>query len=210
MKTKRFVSYTLMALCSSATFSAVSAQNMTDSVSVKKAEGSERNVMLNAADATKPREIQIGLPSEDVNVYENGLPAVYSSAVHKLQYHWRSDASLGEVGLMSPSESAIRTGNIAYSVNSFSKVGQKEFKGILNYRANHFGMQQFDLNVSGGIGDNWRYSGSVYQNFDPGSFDAKFDEYTDRMQMYRAGITRLFGDRGNNTNMPIAVIAEMN
>lgn len=196
MKTRRFASCTLMALCTSATFSAVSAQNVTDSVSVKKAEGSERNVMLNAADATKPREIQIGLPSEDVNVYENGLPAVYSSAVHKLQYHWRSDASLGEVGLMSPSESAIRTGNIAYSVNSFSKVGQKEFKGILNYRANHFGMQQFDLNVSGGIGDNWRYSGSVYQNFDPGSFDAKFDEYTDRMQIYRAGITRLFGDRG--------------
>lgn len=71
-----------------------------DSLEVKKAKGSERNVMLNASDATKPREIQIGLPSEDVNVYENGLPAVYSSAVHKLQYHWRSDASLGEVGLM--------------------------------------------------------------------------------------------------------------
>lgn len=84
--------------------------------------------MLNASDATKPREIQIGLPSEDVNVYENGLPAVYSSAVHKLQYHWRSDASLGEVGLMTPSESAIRTGNIAYSVDSSSKLGQKEFK----------------------------------------------------------------------------------
>lgn len=196
MKTRRFASCTLMALCTSATFSAVSAQNVTDSVSVKKAEGSERNVMLNAADATKPREIQIGLPSEDVNVYENGLPAVYSSAVHKLQYHWRSDASLGEVGLMSPSESAIRTGNIAYSVNSFSKVGQKEFKGVLNYRANHFGMQQFDLNVSGGIGDNWRYSGSVYQNFDPGSFDAKYDEYTDRMQIYRAGLTHLLGNRG--------------
>ena len=48
-----------------------------DSLSTKKADGSERNVMLNAADATKPREIQIGLPSEDVNVYENGLPAVY-------------------------------------------------------------------------------------------------------------------------------------
>ena len=106
--------------------------NDKDTVTVKKAEGSERNVMLNAADATKPREIQIGLPSEDVNVYENGLPAVYSSAVHKLQYHWRSDASLGEVGLMSPSESAIRTGNIAYSVNSFNNLGQKEFKGKLN------------------------------------------------------------------------------
>lgn len=55
-----------------------------DTLSVKKADGSERNVMLNASDANKPREIQIGLPSEDVNVYENGLPAVYSSAVHKL------------------------------------------------------------------------------------------------------------------------------
>ena len=34
----------------------------------------------------------------------------------------------------------------------------------------------------------------MYQNFDPGSFDAKFDEYANRMQMYRAGLTRLFND----------------
>lgn len=172
-----------------------------DSLEVKKAKGSERNVMLNASDATKPREIQIGLPSEDVNVYENGLPAVYSSAVHKLQYHWRSDASLGEVGLMTPSESAIRTGNIAYSVDSSSKLGQKEFKGILNYKANHFGLQQFDLNVSGGIGNNWLYSGSVYQTFDPGTFDVKFDEYADRMQIYRAGLTRLFNNRKGKASL---------
>lgn len=156
----------------------------------------ERNVMLNASDANKPREIQIGLPSEDVTVYENGLPAVYSSAVHKLATHWRSDASLGEVGLLTPSESAIMTGNIAYSVNSFSKTGQKEFKGILNYRANHYGMQQFDLNVSGGIGSGWLYTGSIYQNFDPGSFKIKFDEYADRTQLYHAGITRLLGRKG--------------
>ena len=104
--------------------------------SKKEAEEGERNVMLNASDANKPREIQIGLPSEDVNVYENGLPAVYSSAVHKLAAHWRSDSSLGEVGLLSPSESAITTGNIAYSVNSFSKLGQKNFQGIFNYRTN--------------------------------------------------------------------------
>lgn len=168
--------------------------NEGDTVTAKKVEGSERNVMLNAADATKPREIQIGLPSEDVNVYENGLPAVYSSAVHKLQYHWRSDASLGEVGLMSPSESAIRTGNIAYSVNSFNNLGQKEFKGILNYHANHYGLQQFDMNISGGIGDKWLYFGNVYQVFDPGTFDVKFDEFADRTQIYRAGLTRLFNN----------------
>ena len=85
----------------------------------------ERNVMLNASDANKPREIQIGLPSEDVTVYENGLPAVYSSSVHKLSAHWRSDASLKGTDLMTPSESAIATGNIAYAVSSFSELGQK-------------------------------------------------------------------------------------
>ena len=92
--------------------------------------------MLNASDATKPREIQIGLPSEDVNVYENGLPAVYSSTVHQLARHWRSDASLGQIGLLNPMESAIKTGNIAYSVDSYSNFGQKEFKTIFNYRTN--------------------------------------------------------------------------
>lgn len=84
--------------------------------SVEKNKKEERNVMLNAADANKPREIQIGLPSEDVTVYENGLPAVYSSSVHKLSAHWRSDASLKGTDLMTPSESAITTGNIAYAV----------------------------------------------------------------------------------------------
>ena len=164
----------------------------------KKKKGEERNVMLNASDANKPREIQIGLPSEDVNVYENGLPAVYSSSVHKLAAHWRSDASLGEVGLMTPSESAILTGNVAYSVNSFSKLGQKDFRGVLNYKTNHFGWQNFDLNVSAGIGDKWLYTASMYQNFDPGSFDPQFTDFSDRTQLYHAGLTRLF-DKGKLT-----------
>ena len=157
----------------------------------------ERNVMLNAADANKPREIQIGLPSEDVTVYENGLPAVYSSSVHKLSAHWRNDASLGQTGLMSPSESAIATGNIAYSVTAFSDLGQKDFGGRLNYHVNHFGMQQFDLNVSGGIGQDWLFNAGTYQNFDPGSFKLQFTDYADRTQIYHAGLTRkLHGGKG--------------
>ena len=36
-------------------------------------EEGNRNVILNAASANGPREIQIGLPSADVNVLENGL-----------------------------------------------------------------------------------------------------------------------------------------
>ena len=37
----------------------------------KSKEESNRNVMLNAASANGPREIQIGLPMSDVNVLEN-------------------------------------------------------------------------------------------------------------------------------------------
>jgi hypothetical protein len=163
-----------------------------DTISVSKtSKGAERNVMLNASDATKPREIQIGLPSEDVTVYENGLPAVYSTAVHQLARHWRSDASLGSVGLLTPMESAIKTGNIAYSVDCYSNLGQKEFKGIVNYHTNLFGWQNVDMNVSGGIGDKWLYTAGTYQNFDPGSFDPKFTNYSDRTQIYHAGLTRL-------------------
>ena len=193
MKASLF-SYVISAALSFATIATASKPVENDTISSKKAEISERNVMLNASDANKPREIQIGLPSEDVNVYENGLPAVYSSAVHKLATHWRSDASLGEVGLMTPSESAIATGNIAYSVNSFSKLGQKEFKGVLNYRTNHFGWQNIDMNVSGGIGNRWLYTASIYQNFDPGSFSPKFENFSDRTQLYHAGLTRLFNN----------------
>ena len=193
MKVSLF-SYVVLAALLFATTAIANSPVENDTISSKKTEGSERNVMLNASDANKPREIQIGLPSEDVNVYENGLPAVYSSTVHKLAAHWRSDSSLGEVGLLSPSESAITTGNIAYSVNSFSKLGQKDFQGILNYRPNHFGMQNFDFNVSGAINNQWLYTASIYQNFDPGSFDLEFTNYADRTEIYHAGLTRLFNN----------------
>ena len=185
------LSFALLATATTGTYAQSQAtSNSNDNGSEKK---EERNVMLNASDANKPREIQIGLPSEDVTVYENGLPAVYSSSVHKLSAHWRSDASLKGTDLMTPSESAIQTGNIAYAVSAFSELGQKDFQGKFNYKANHFGMQNFDLNLSGGIGDNWLYTAGMYQNFDPGSFKLRFTDYADRTQIYHFGLTRILG-----------------
>lgn len=186
----RTLSVALVAMSAASQLYALPSDNSDD----KEEKKEERNVMLNASDANKPREIQIGLPSEDVTVYENGLPAVYSSSVHKLSAHWRSDASLKGTDLMTPSESAIATGNIAYAVSAFSELGQKAFKGKLNYKANHFGMQNFDLNLSGGIGDNWLYTASIYQNFDPGSFKLRFTDYADRTQLYHLGITRVLNE----------------
>ena len=59
---------------------------------------------------TDPREIQIGLPMSDVNVLENGLPITYATNPHSVNSIWRSDASLGYVGLLKISETALTTG----------------------------------------------------------------------------------------------------
>ena len=55
-------------------------------------------------------------------------------------------------------------------------------------------MQNFDLNLSGGIGTNWLYTASMYQNFDPGSFKLRFTDYADRTQIYHFGLTRILNE----------------
>lgn len=172
----------------------LAAQNITaDSLKTRK---QEKTALLNATDANKPREIPIGLPSEDVNVYENGLPVVYSSSLHNVATHWRSESSLGSVSIVNPTESAITTGNIAYAVSSYSRLGSQKFEGVVNYNSNHYGLQQFDMSISGALSKDWFYSGSIYQNFDPGTFKLKFTDYQDRMQIYKAAITKKIKDRG--------------
>lgn len=173
--------------------------NQSENASTSKEEGN-RNVMLNAASANGPREIQIGLPSADVNVLENGMLVTYATNPHSVNSLWRADASLSHVGLLKISETAITTGNIGYAVNSFTQLGEKGFHGTLNYKSNHFGMQEFSLNVNGGIGKDWYYSGSIYQDFDPGTFKIKSTPFQDRTQIYKVALTKKYNhNRGELT-----------
>ncbi|MDY6318057.1 MAG: TonB-dependent receptor [Prevotella sp.] len=169
--------------------------------SAKKEEGN-RNVMLNASSANGPREIQIGLPSADVNVLENGLPVTYATNPHSVNTIWRGDASLSHNGLLKISETAITTGNIGYAVNSFTQLGQDGFHTSLNYKMNHFGQQELSLNLNGGIGHGWYYSANMYQDFDPGTFKIKSSDYQDRTQIYKFALTKRYaGNRGEFTAM---------
>ena len=161
----------------------------------KSKEEGNRNVMLNAASANGPREIQIGLPSADVNVLENGLPVTYATNPHSVNTVWRGDASLSHQGLLKIAETAITTGNIGYAVNSKTQVGQQGFNGMLNYKTNHFGLQEFSLNLNGELGSDWYYSANMYQDFDPGTFKIKSTPYQDRTQMYKALLTKRYGGR---------------
>ena len=165
-------------------------------------EENNRNVMLNAASANGPREIQIGLPSADVNVLENGMPVTYATNPHSVNTIWRSDASLNYQGLLKISETAITTGNIGYAVNSFTQKGEKGFNGTLNYKSHHFGMQEFSLNVNGSLPKNWYYSANMYQDFDPGTFKIRSTPYQDRTQIYKGLLTKRYNeDRGEFTAM---------
>ena len=167
--------------------------------STSKEEGN-RNVMLNAASANGPREIQIGLPSADVNVLENGIPVTYATNPHSVNSLWRADASLSHVGLLKISETAITTGNIGYAVNSFTQLGEKGFHGTLNYKTNHFGMQEVSLNLNGSLAKDWFYSGSIYQDFDPGTFKIKSTPFQDRTQIYKFALTKKYNEnRGELT-----------
>ncbi|WP_418942375.1 TonB-dependent receptor [Phocaeicola coprophilus] len=167
--------------------------------STSKEEGN-RNVMLNAASANGPREIQIGLPSADVNVLENGIPVTYATNPHSVNSLWRADASLSHVGLLKISETAITTGNIGYAVNSFTQLGEKGFHGTLNYKTNHFGMQEVSLNLNGSLAKDWFYSGSIYQDFDLGTFKIKSTPFQDRTQIYKFALTKKYNDnRGELT-----------
>ena len=67
-KSKRF---SAIALASLMAIAANAQKENGTSKSSNSKEESNRNVMLNAASANGPREIQIGLPSADVNVLEN-------------------------------------------------------------------------------------------------------------------------------------------
>lgn len=192
----------LMTLAAMLTATASYAQESNQQGDSGAKEEGNRNVMLNAASANGPREIQIGLPSADVNVLENGLPVVYSTNPHTVNSNWRSDASMSHVGLLKISETAITTGNIGYAVNSWTQLGQEGFHGTLNYKSNHFGLQEFSLNLNGSIGNGWYYSANMYQDFDPGTFDLRSTPYQDRTQIYKAALTKKYdNDRGELTAM---------
>lgn len=186
----------------------VSAQSESskDSINSEKKENSKeennRNVMLNASSANGPREIQIGLPSADVNVLENGLPVTYATNPHSVNTVWRGDASLSHQGLLKISETAITTGNIGYAVNSFTQLGTDGFHGTLNYKTNHYGLSEFSANLNGGIGHGWYYSANIYQDFDPGTFKLKSTPYQDRTQIYKAALSKKYNNnRGEFTVM---------
>ena len=159
-----------------------------------KTASNDHGVMLNAKDATEPRQVEIGLPMSYTAVSVDGLPAVYYYWPNTTSNHWRGEQLLARQGLQNIATTAIKFGEIGYGVDSYMERGGEKFKGKLKYQTNTFGAQNFDLNLSGKLVKKTYFTLSTYQNFDPGSMNLKFTNYIDRAQFYTAGLTHLFND----------------
>ena len=180
-----------------------------------KTASNDHGVMLNAKDATEPRQVEIGLPMSYTAVSVDGVPAVYYYWPNTTSNHWRGEQLLARQGLQNIATTAIKFGEIGYGVDSYMERGGEKFKGKLKYQTNTFGAQNFDLNLSGKLAKKTYFTLSAYQNFDPGSMDLKFTNFIDRAQFYTAGLTRLFNnDRGRfsvfykyNVTHPLTALA---
>lgn len=167
-------------------------------------EEKNRNVMLNAANNTGPRDVNIGLPSSvgGITILENDLPVVYYFWPELPNRTWRQSKSLGRTGLLKIGEAAITTGDLGFTVNSYTRLGTDKLEINGNFSGSSFGWMKGDLNVSGPLSKGWSYTMGAYANFDPNSFDVKFAKYSDRTQIYRAGLTKKF----NNGKGEISVL----
>lgn len=204
IKNKNIGTLILAGLLSSGTaFSQQKAVSDTVKVKVKTGEESksDRNIMLNAAKSNEPREVNIGLPASvgGTTVLENGLPVVYYYWPELSSKAWRQDAMINRNQLLDLGQTAIRIGDVGFSVSTFDNLGTDEFKGSGGLNSNHFGLLRGDINMSGPLNKRGlKFSVGAYLNFDPGTFDSKGlpKYYSDKTQMYKGALTQDYSFEG--------------
>ena len=155
----------------------------------KKNEG-DRGVMLNAEDASVPRDISIGLPTSDGGavVCEDGVRHTYSFVSGR--YHWAGGNSYSSVKLRSLAESIIKTGDIGIVLKSQSRTGGDKFEGAVTFKTSSYGQINFDGAISGPLRKGWYYSVGAFVNLDPTSVNAPGRTFVDNRQIFKAALTK--------------------
>lgn len=153
-----------------------------------------RNVMLNAANNSGPRVVNVGLPSNvgGTTILENDLPVVYSYWPELPNRTWRGSTSLAKTSLISLREAVITTADFGYAVSSYTRTGGNKFELNGNVSGSQFGWIKGDVNASGPIKNNWYYTTGVYANFDPQAYKIESTRYADNTKIFRLGFTKRF------------------
>lgn len=158
------------------------------------------DIMLNASSDSKPREISLGLPTNNysaVQIFEDGMPVSYYKYQMFPYKSWHGGASASSTGKMAPMETAMRYGEVNTYVSSYNKLWSQNVSNTLHYTIGTFGQHKIDYNISGFIPEaGLGASLSTYQNLDPGSNHLDQSTWKDRHQFYKAGLIKMF----NGTN----------
>jgi len=188
--------FPVVALFSTAILGSASAQDKkkSDTTTVEVG-GKTTNVMLSASDNIGPRNVNIGLPAQvgGISILENDLPVVFFFWPEFPTKAWRMDATINKVQVYNLGLSAIKMGEVGFSLGTWDNLGTDKFqvKGSLN--SNHFGLLKGDVNLSGPLNNSGlKYTFGAHGNFDPGTFNAEGlpKYFNDRMQLYKAGLTQ--------------------
>ena len=138
------------------TFICSTAQEVVADSVVSTSGDNNRNVLMNAASVSQPRQISLGLPiSGHAYLYEDGLPVSYYNYQVYPYKSWHSGVSHESVRTTGPQDMALKYGVITYSVDSYSKLAGDSLEGKINYTFNHFGRHAIDANVSTPVGKGW-------------------------------------------------------
>ena len=182
-------------LLSITTATIVVAQDAVADSVVSSSGDSNRNVLMNAASVSQPRQISLGLPiSGHAYLYEDGLPVSYYNYQIYPYKSWHSGVSHESVRTTGPQDMALKYGVITYSVDSYSKLAGDTFEGKVNYTFNHFGRHAVDANVSTPVGKGWGLSISTYHNMDPGSNHLDMTTLQESIHFYKAAVSKTWNE----------------
>lgn len=173
-----------------------SLKNKDNFIASKSTEGNNRNILLNAESATKPREISIGLPASNggTEVYEDGMLVGYYFWPVGHETHWRGGESYSSVSTLSIGQNAIRSGYVGYAVDSYTRLGGDQLHGSALLKTDHYGLFNTDVNLNGPLGKGYYFTLGAYFNFDQGSAKMPFARYIDRTRIFKAGLTKRWNE----------------
>lgn len=198
---KSILLFCLLFCCSTTNLFAQSATAKSDTTKVKTTQSTTdskevkgRDVQNNASSMSSPRDLNIGLPSTvgGLTIVENNLPVVYYFWPELPYFSWRADGSFSRMGLLNLQEVATTIGTIGYALNTYDRWGTDQTHGSFSLTTNHFGLIQLNAALAGSLGKKWYYNVSGHFNMNPNSYDPGFTKYSDKTQIFKAGITKRY------------------
>lgn len=169
-----------------------------------KTESQNSAIFLNASSDDKPREVSLGLPTNNLSavpIFEDGLPVSYYIYQFFPYKSWHGGVSAEKTSTIGPMSTALlygEVGNYVYSINrkdawEINEINDAVLHGALSASFNNYGQIKADFNLNGNLGNDWGYSASAYINRDRGSNHTDYPYLRDEHQFYKGVISKHFG-----------------